>query len=308
MPIVKNARTTAFASYLVYRHADRAFRRGQLGAGALAAAARALRARVEPVWEQIFPGQESAAYAWVLERLQLLEAGSVLPPEAVARIRAVAAAKAVKAPVAQWGALALLYRVHVLYLLASDMADQGGIAPAALDRLRENLHQLSLTALNREIKSAGPQGAATLHLVVEEARHVARALVAEHALSDADGHALLASLGGADPVEATTRIAEGEGNCLVCGDALAERGVVYCAACETPHHPDCWSWVGRCSTFACGCTDAVPRPGASAAPRFDLTPAKDPTVPPVRAWHGNPLAAVAVVAVILGALILSSLF
>ena len=40
--------------------------------------------------------------------------------------------------------------------------------------------------------------------------------------------------------------------CQVCGEAI-EDDVIYCTKCATPHHRDCWDWVGHCSTFACGC-------------------------------------------------------
>ena len=42
----------------------------------------------------------------------------------------------------------------------------------------------------------------------------------------------------------------GSGQCQVCGAALAG-DVVKCASCATPHHRECWRYVGECSTFAC---------------------------------------------------------
>jgi hypothetical protein len=62
--------------------------------------------------------------------------------------------------------------------------------------------------------------------------------------------------------------------------------VVYCGACETPQHAECWRYVGRCSMFACGCVDAVPAPGAPRpTPRFELDmPVSVPAVP----TRGNP--------------------
>ncbi len=48
------------------------------------------------------------------------------------------------------------------------------------------------------------------------------------------------------------------GACCVCGDDLARR-VVYCGACSTPHHPECWEYVGRCSVYACGGQSNSPR-------------------------------------------------
>lgn len=38
--------------------------------------------------------------------------------------------------------------------------------------------------------------------------------------------------------------------CPYCGDPLSG-AVVACATCETLHHPECWSEVGRCTRYAC---------------------------------------------------------
>jgi hypothetical protein len=40
------------------------------------------------------------------------------------------------------------------------------------------------------------------------------------------------------------------GECPVCGTAMADQ-VVRCEACQTPHHGECWKYVGRCSTYGC---------------------------------------------------------
>jgi hypothetical protein len=48
-----------------------------------------------------------------------------------------------------------------------------------------------------------------------------------------------------------------DGACPVCGFSL-ERGRVRCSKCGTPHHLDCWRYVGKCSTYACG--ERVARP------------------------------------------------
>ncbi|MFO0958777.1 MAG: RING finger protein [Isosphaeraceae bacterium] len=46
--------------------------------------------------------------------------------------------------------------------------------------------------------------------------------------------------------------------CKVCGDAIVAE-FVYCGQCRTPHHRDCWTFVGGCSIFGCQgkhCTSA----------------------------------------------------
>jgi len=41
-----------------------------------------------------------------------------------------------------------------------------------------------------------------------------------------------------------------EAECQVCNSPLAE-GVVSCARCRTPHHEQCWQYMGQCSTYGC---------------------------------------------------------
>lgn len=45
------------------------------------------------------------------------------------------------------------------------------------------------------------------------------------------------------------RVSSG-GECPVCGSAMNE-GVIRCEACRTPHHRECWQYMGRCTTYAC---------------------------------------------------------
>ncbi len=40
------------------------------------------------------------------------------------------------------------------------------------------------------------------------------------------------------------------GECQVCGWAMEQR-VVLCSKCRTPHHEECWTWNGACSTYGC---------------------------------------------------------
>lgn len=40
------------------------------------------------------------------------------------------------------------------------------------------------------------------------------------------------------------------GSCPVCGTGLG-MPAVNCTSCGTPHHPECWQYMGRCSTYAC---------------------------------------------------------
>jgi hypothetical protein len=42
-----------------------------------------------------------------------------------------------------------------------------------------------------------------------------------------------------------------ESQCQVCGEPLVQ-DLVYCASCHTPHHRECWEYVGACSIYGCG--------------------------------------------------------
>jgi hypothetical protein len=39
--------------------------------------------------------------------------------------------------------------------------------------------------------------------------------------------------------------------CKVCGEPIAGGPVITCASCNTPHHRDCWEYVGACSIYGC---------------------------------------------------------
>jgi hypothetical protein len=39
--------------------------------------------------------------------------------------------------------------------------------------------------------------------------------------------------------------------CKVCGEPIVDGAVIVCAACNTPHHRDCWEYVGACSIYGC---------------------------------------------------------
>lgn len=62
---------------------------------------------------------------------------------------------------------------------------------------------------------------------------------------------LRVAIKGRPPEEAAVmKMETAEGECQVCGEKMESR-VVFCAKCRTPHHEECWSYVGQCSTFAC---------------------------------------------------------
>ena len=52
------------------------------------------------------------------------------------------------------------------------------------------------------------------------------------------------------PETATMQVDAAAGECQVCLEKVDSR-VVYCAKCRTPHHEECWSYMGMCSTYGC---------------------------------------------------------
>jgi hypothetical protein len=56
--------------------------------------------------------------------------------------------------------------------------------------------------------------------------------------------------------------------CKVCGEPVSDGDVIVCALCNTPHHQDCWEYVGGCSIYGCNgkvgvkeSFDTSPEPG-----------------------------------------------
>ncbi len=56
-------------------------------------------------------------------------------------------------------------------------------------------------------------------------------------------------------------VAEGAADCPVCGSSISG-AVRVCGRCDTPHHAECWEYVGDCAIFGCR---ARP-PGGNALP------------------------------------------
>lgn len=104
--------------------------------------------------------------------------------------------------------------------------------------------EISLASNRLRIESrTSLQFQSSLVAVADGAAEIVRALcrALEHKLGELPSIEFLASPAVADTV----------GNCQVCGDPVAEDRVS-CRNCRTPHHRECWEYLGGCSTFACG--------------------------------------------------------
>lgn len=68
---------------------------------------------------------------------------------------------------------------------------------------------------------------------------------------------------GADVAEIDFDVIPGsaEPMCPVCGEKTRD-DTVYCRACQTPHHAECWQYYGACSTYGCRGTAFNRRPPA----------------------------------------------
>ncbi len=45
--------------------------------------------------------------------------------------------------------------------------------------------------------------------------------------------------------------------CKVCLEPIGDGPITVCAVCKTPHHRDCWEFVGACSIYGCNCKVGV---------------------------------------------------
>jgi hypothetical protein len=53
----------------------------------------------------------------------------------------------------------------------------------------------------------------------------------------------------------------GPPTCKVCGESIDGGSVILCTSCHTPHHRECWEYVGSCSIYGCG--SRVGEPGVT---------------------------------------------
>jgi hypothetical protein len=96
------------------------------------------------------------------------------------------------------------------------------------------------------------QSVAALEAAVREALALHDLLRSSVASRMAEGIAIVDEP-APDPAEAGPAI------CKVCNEAIGpDEERVLCASCRTPHHRDCWSFVGACSIYGCQGKQCVP--------------------------------------------------
>jgi len=90
-------------------------------------------------------------------------------------------------------------------------------------------------------------------------RAVSNALVLHDGLLVGVGRRMTAGIHIAPPEAGVDDEATDAPVCKVCGEPVGEGPVVVCTACRTPHHRDCWEFVGGCSIYGCNSRLGAPR-------------------------------------------------
>jgi hypothetical protein len=57
--------------------------------------------------------------------------------------------------------------------------------------------------------------------------------------------------------------------CRVCAQPMGATRLVNCPRCETPHHHDCWEYIGGCAIFGCGENPPPLRRALSPVPQLE---------------------------------------
>lgn len=250
-------------AFALYQAAESLRRRERLSDERFEVYAQAIRARAEEVWGARFPGARPHSRAWIKDRLDWMVVESLLPLEALEHFQDHFAASppgVTSAPVPR-GSMAHLWKLHLLYQEVAAAVDAGVILPSALPAIRDHLFEQALRVAEGEGLYC-PGGEGFHAAVLTEARELA-----EEISPTTDEQAGLAALLGM----ITVRVRP-SGSCAVCGELLSAAPRVDCAACSTPMHEACWSYNGRCATFACGCTQTASQAPAPDQPLvYDLT-------------------------------------
>jgi hypothetical protein len=262
------------AHFVLFWIADRELRAGRLAPPVFGAIAEELRRRVNALWESLFPRQEPGVLRWVQARVDHLASQGKLSLAARDALLTRLDPRLVAGSRMPLGYLAHLYKLHALYQELDAVAESGEIPPDALGRMRAELIANALA----NIQALDPR--ATAERTPDRPFSAAVWSEAGEVLAQirADGRLLPAALEsiGAELPSGRMVIDRGGARCPVCSEGLADWTLVSCAACETPHHRDCWSYNHGCAVYACGSVDVAGKTKAGApkpepvAPRIVL--------------------------------------
>jgi hypothetical protein len=79
---------------------------------------------------------------------------------------------------------------------------------------------------------------------------VEKALVLHDALIEGVSRRVTQGIAIVDEPSAREEV-DGPPVCKVCGEPIAAGEITFCSVCNTPHHRDCWEYVGACSIYGC---------------------------------------------------------
>ena len=231
----------------------------------------------------MFPGEETAALRWVLEHLDPLVAKGVLSAAEALRMCPALANRAGPSVVKPIGTLGLLWRLHVMYRELLAALARGEVAESSLPALRSALHEQAMRAVLETLDRSRTAGNDAHGVLQELAVEVLGQECAAANLTARQVRDLKSELAKQLPER------QASPRCAVCAESFRPgTPTVFCRECETPHHPDCWSYNGGCAVFACECRAAddvrsvVQRPGAELDSKS--TPESRPAAGPVPSW------------------------
>ena len=129
--------------------------------------------------------------------------------------------------------------------------------PAEARRRRSNetgADQVAIVETRREEPRSSIEGEEVPQTLAASRR--GRATILARQPSFVAGHSLGGGLASTASLRPEARLEDDEDNgppvCKVCGEIIQGGPVILCTSCRTPHHRECWEYVGSCSIYGCG--------------------------------------------------------
>lgn len=139
-----------------------------------------------------------------------------------------------------WIHVSSCHRLHIQERLESALADAFGTMVAGNDP--EDLTVILTPFVFRVRQKPVPMDTVLLMSFLEDGLRLLDAVLELHPPPELDLDEI-AELPAVVEVHA--------GWCGICGEEANQRRVA-CARCRSPHHKECWGWIGQCALFGCG--------------------------------------------------------
>lgn len=254
----------AMAAYVLFRAAQAAAGNGTLRSAAYDRLVAGLTRRVEELWAKMFQAEEPEALGWVLERLGLLVSEGVLGEAEAARVRQALSARAGKPSRRSFGALAMLWRLHVMYRELLAAMERKELGEQSLPAVRAALHEQAMRVVTDALAGQPGRGATTGEALEELGTRLLEQDAPAASLSAREVRSLRKQLKAEIPDR------HAGARCGVCGEAFSgSKPSVTCGSCDAPHHRECWEYNEGCAIFGCACQTLTE--GAKGPVRFDLS-------------------------------------